>query len=315
MFNKILTQIKNNSRIIIHRHTKPDGDAIGSQIGLYYLIKDNFPEKEVYAVGDDARNLSFMLNSELSELTDDKFKDALCIVLDSGSPALVSDDRYKTAKTTARFDHHIFTEKYCDYEFIDSTFESCCGIITEFAIKTGLEITKTAAKFLYTGIVTDSGRFRYDNTNARTMTLAAKLLEIGVDFNSIFLELYSDTFENKKRKAEFLLKVRFTDKNVAYVKNTKAELDEARLDPFYVSRAMVNTMADIKGVSLWVNFTEIDGAVLAELRSSNKNINPIAVKYGGGGHAKASGATLKSFAEADSMLADLDELSETTNEF
>ena len=62
MFNKILTEIKNNSRIIIHRHTKPDGDAIGSQIGLYYLIKDDFPDKEVYAVGDDARNLSFMLN-------------------------------------------------------------------------------------------------------------------------------------------------------------------------------------------------------------------------------------------------------------
>lgn len=314
MFNKILTEIKNHSRIIIHRHTKPDGDAIGSQLGLYYLIKENFPEKEVYAVGDDARNLSFMLSGELAELDDTAFTDAMCIVLDSGAPALVSDDRYKTAKTTARFDHHIFTEKFCDIEFIDSSFESCSGIITDFAVKTGLKISKDAARFLYTGIVTDSGRFRYDNTNARTMTLAAKLLEVGVDFNSIFLELYSDTFENKKRKAEFLLKVKFTDKNVAYVKNTKAELEAAGLDPFYVSRAMVNTMADIKGVSLWVNFTEIDGGVLAELRSSNKNVNPIAVKYGGGGHAKASGATLKDFNEADRMLADLDIL-ETTNEF
>ena len=82
------------------------------------------------------------------------------------------------------------------------------------------------------------------------------------------------------------------------------------LDTFTVSRAMVNTMADIRGVDIWVNFTETETGVLCELRSSRYNINPIAVKYGGGGHAKASGATVADRETAMAMLADLDEMME-----
>ena len=82
------------------------------------------------------------------------------------------------------------------------------------------------------------------------------------------------------------------------------------MDTFSISRGMVNTMADIKGVDIWVNFTETEEGVLCELRSSRYNINPIAVKYGGGGHAKASGASLKNREEAMAMLADLDAMLE-----
>jgi phosphoesterase RecJ-like protein len=80
------------------------------------------------------------------------------------------------------------------------------------------------------------------------------------------------------------------------------------MDTFAVSRGMVNTMADIKGVDIWVNFTETENGVLCELRSATKNINPIAVKYGGGGHAKASGAKVADRETAMRMLADLDQL-------
>ena len=80
------------------------------------------------------------------------------------------------------------------------------------------------------------------------------------------------------------------------------------MDSFTISRGMVGTMADMKGVDIWVNFTETENGVLCELRSSRYNINPIAVKYGGGGHAKASGATVKDRETAMAMLADLDKL-------
>ena len=80
------------------------------------------------------------------------------------------------------------------------------------------------------------------------------------------------------------------------------------MDTFTISRGMVNTMADIKGVDIWANFTETENGVLCELRSSKYNINPIAVKYGGGGHHKASGATLKDRSEAMAMLQDLDRI-------
>lgn len=308
MFTDTFNAIKKYDTIIIHRHERPDGDALGSQMGLKHLINDNFPEKTVFAVGDSPKNFAFMCAEGFDDIPDDAFKGALSVILDCGSPNLVSDKRYALADYRVRVDHHIFVDKFCDTEVIDTSYESCCGMICDLAVKCGLSISAEAATALYTGMVTDSGRFRYDCTSPRTMRLAARLLEENVDFTSVFRELYSDTYENKKLKAQFMLKVKFTEKNVAFIYTDKAELDALGLDIFTVSRGMVNTMADIKGVDIWVNFTECDDGVISELRSSVYNINPIAVKYGGGGHAKASGATLKSKAEAMMMLEDLNNL-------
>ncbi len=308
MYSKILDAINNAQTIIIHRHERPDGDAIGCQLGLKEIIKVNYPEKEVYAVGDDARNYSFMAPDGFDSIDSDKYTNALAIVLDCGSSKLISDTRYANANDTARIDHHIFCEKICNNEVIDTSYESCCGMIADMAVSNGLLINGKAATALYTGMVTDSGRFRYDSTTPRTLRLASKLLESGVDFSEIFRNLYSDTYENKKLKATFLLKVQFTDKNVAYIYTDNDELKELNIDTFTASRGMVNTMADIKGVDIWVNFTETDEGVFCEIRSSVYNINPIAVKYGGGGHAKASGATLKNKDEAMQLLSDLNDM-------
>lgn len=308
MYTEIIELIKNAQTVIIHRHTRPDGDAIGCQIGLKEIIKTNFPDKEVYAVGDDARGYAFMAPCGFDEIADDKYGNALAIVLDCGSAKLISDTRYTTAKNTARLDHHIFCEKICESEVIDTSYESCCGMVADMAIRHNLEISSEAATALYTGMVTDSGRFRYDSTTPRTLSVASKLLESKVDFNEIFKNLYADTYENKKLKATFLLKVQFTANNVAYIYTEKEELAKFNIDTFTASRGMVNTMSDTKGVDIWVNFTEADEGVFCEIRSSAYNINPVAVKYGGGGHAKASGATLKSKEEAMMLLADLDEM-------
>lgn len=308
MFFQALEAIKKFDRIIIHRHSRPDGDAIGSQVGLKHLLMLNFPEKEIYAVGDDVRFLSFIDGAVMDDVSDDLFKDALSIILDCGSSSLISDDRYKSAAMTVRFDHHLFCESIADIDVVDSTYESCCGLITGFASETGLRLDERSAKALYTGLVTDSGRFRYDSTTARTHRLAAILLEYGFDTNDIYRNLYSDTYENKKNKAAFTLKIKFTGNNVAYIYNTAEEVANSGMDAFTISRAMVATMADIKNVDIWVNFTESEQGVLCELRSSIYNINPIAVKYGGGGHAKASGATVPDKETAMSMLCDLNEL-------
>ena len=95
---------------------------------------------------------------------------------------------------------------------------------------------------------------------------------------------------------------------VAYIYTPREEVAELGIDTFTVSRGMVGTMSDLRGIDVWVNVTETDSGVLAELRSSKYNINPIAVRHGGGGHAKASGATLRDRAEAEAMLAELTEL-------
>lgn len=306
MFEQILQAIAQYDTIILHRHSRPDGDALGSQIGLKHLILDNFPGKTVYTVGDDARFFSFMTDSVMDTIDDSIYENALAIILDTAARPLISDDRYSLAAKTARIDHHIFCEQIADIEVVDTSFESCCGLVTELAREGGLKISSLAGQSLYTGMVTDSGRFRYDGTTARTFRLASLLLESGFDTNEVFRNLYADEYASKELKAKFILKIKFTPNKVAYIYTDAEEFASLGADVFTVSRGMVNTMADIKDVDIWVNFTEADKGVLCEIRSSRYNINPIAVKYGGGGHQKASGATVPDRQTAMAMLADLD---------
>ena len=305
MFEQVLQAIREYDTIIIHRHSRPDGDALGSQLGLKHLILENFPEKQVYAVGDDPRFFGFMEGSVMDTVADDMYAGALAIVLDSGAAHLISDDRYKLAAKTVRIDHHIFVDKLADIEVIDTSFESCCGMIAELAFESGLRLNPLAAKSMYTGMVTDSGRFRYDGTTARTFRLASFLMEQKFDTNELFRGLYADDLSSKQLKAKFLLKIQVTQEGVAYIYTTAEEFQELNTDVFTISRGMTNTMADIRGVDIWVNFTETEKGVLCEIRSSRYNINPIAVKYGGGGHAKASGATVADRETAMAMLSDL----------
>ncbi len=308
MFEDILKEILAAHTVIIHRHKNPDGDALGSQIGLKHILQDSFPGKKIYAVGDSAGRYSFMEDFAMDTVADEVYADALAIVLDTSARHLISDERYATAKRTARLDHHIFVEPICQTEVTDTSFESCCGLVTAFAMECGLTVSALAAKSLYTGMVTDSGRFRFDSTSSQTFRLAAFLMEREFDTNGIYRELYASDFAQLQLKAKFTLKIRFTGKNVAYIYTTREEMQALAADIFSVSRGMVGTMSDIKGVDIWVNFTETDTGVLCELRSSKYNINPIAVKYGGGGHAKASGATVENREVAMQMLRDLDEL-------
>ncbi|MGN1155157.1 MAG: bifunctional oligoribonuclease/PAP phosphatase NrnA [Agathobacter sp.] len=306
MYNKILNEIKKYDCIILHRHSKPDGDAMGSQIGLKHILKENFPGKTIYVVGDPAGRYDFMDDCIMDEIPDEVYAGALAFVLDCGSTHLISDDRYTLAASTVRFDHHLFCEEICQIDCVDSSFESCCGLIAHFAKETGLKVSSLAAKSLFTGMATDSGRFRYDATNARTFALASFLMEQGFDMEEIYRNLYAEDFEGKKLRAQFLLKVQFTEHNVAYIYTTAEEMKALNKDTFSISRGMVGTMADTKGVDIWVNFTEAEEGVLCELRSNCYNINPIAVKYGGGGHQKASGACVPDRETAMAMVADLD---------
>ena len=310
MFEKIFDLIKKYDTVIIHRHSNPDGDALGSQIGLKNIIKENYPDKKVYAVGDGSVRYGFMEGSEMDVISDETYAGALAIVLDTSARALINDQRFTLAEATARIDHHIFCETICDVEVTDTSYESCCGLITAFAMECGLRLNSLAAKSLYTGMITDSGRFRYDSTTSRTFTLASFLMKHEFNTNDIYRNLYADDFKYIKLRAEFVLKIKFTEKNVAYIYTTREEAEKSGADIFAISRGMVGLMSDIRGVDIWVNFTETEDGVLCEIRSSVYNINPIAKKYGGGGHAKASGATLKNREEAMLLLEDLNKLTE-----
>lgn len=309
LFEDALREIQAAQRIIIHRHSRPDGDAYGSQLGLYLLVKANFPDKEVYMVGDSNERLAFMLGGRtMDDIPSSSYTDALAVIMDTSAAALVSDDRWSLAKRTLRFDHHLFLGRMSDIEVVDPSFESCCGILAAFAKESGLEVPNDAASAIFTGMVTDSGRFRYDAVNARTFELAAFLMQSNIDTSFIYRNLYTEELSFVKLRARFALRVKTTAHNVAYTYTTRKELLEDGIDAITATRAFVNVMGDIKGVDIWAAFAESDDGIACELRAANCNINPIAVKYGGGGHAKASGATVNTHSLAMDMLKDLDDM-------
>ncbi|MBO4326450.1 MAG: bifunctional oligoribonuclease/PAP phosphatase NrnA [Clostridia bacterium] len=310
MFEQIAALIKEYGTVIIHRHSHPDGDALGSQIGLAELIRTNYPQKTVYTVGDAAGRYAFMDGAQMDEIDDAKYNGALAILLDCPTEELVSDKRFVKAAATARIDHHIYCGKFTDAEVIDTSFESAAGMIAFFAEEQSMKISRKAANAIFTGIVTDSGRFRYDSTTSRTLKLAAMLIDAGADPDRIYLDLYARDLESLKRQSLFINKIQIFDNSpVAYIYTTAEELAAMGVtDPASVSRGMVNVMADIRGVDIWVNFTEDGDKVLCELRSSRYNINPVAVMFGGGGHKKASGADVKDRAQAMEMLSELKKL-------
>lgn len=308
MYKKALHLIEQYDTIVIHRHEYPDGDAIGSQVGLAEALKANFPDKKIYIVGDFPTRLSFMEHCTPDEIPDDTYADALAIVLDCGASHLISDKRYATAKATLRFDHHLKCEDICDVDIVDSSYESCCGLVADFLLKNKLQLTDLAAKSLFTGMVTDSGRFRFDSTTSNTYRIATELTKYNFKPTDIYANLYCEELSAVQMRARFAMKIQLTPANNAYIYNTAEDVVATGLTANSVSRAYVGVMSDIKGVENWVNFTESDNGVLCELRSRSYNINPIAVKYGGGGHAKASGCCVPDKQTAMQLLADIDAL-------
>lgn len=307
MFENVIAAIREYDRIIIHRHKNPDGDALGSQLGLCGILKENYPTKEILCVGDTSARYAFMGYTP-DDVNDDSYQGALAIILDTSASTLISDERYKLAEKTVRIDHHIFCEEIAQIEVTDTSYESCCGLITAFAMECGLKVPAPAAKALYTGMITDSGRFRYDSVTPNTFRCAAFLMEQGFRTDDIYRNLYADDFSFIQLRAQYVLKIQLAGNGVAYIYTTKEEAASYGADNFTLSRGMVNVMGEIRGIDIWVNFTEADEGVLCEIRSSPYNINPVAKKYGGGGHAKASGATLKDKEEAMALLEDLKQI-------
>lgn len=306
-FNK---KVKEYGTIVIHRHSRPDGDAIGSQIGLKEAILATFPYKKVYVVGD--YNDKFRFLGDMDEVKDDVYKQALAIVLDSGDEFLVCDQRYKDARSIIKIDHHIAKSKWedTDFEIIDSDEVSCASMIANIVFKLQWKLSDVGAKALFTGIVTDSGRFRYDGTNSNTLILAAKLMKYNFNVDEIYSNIYVEDYETVKLRAKLSLKFQMSEGKVAYLMNTQKEVKEYGVDIFTISRGMVGVMSGIRGIDIWANFTEDEnGKIICELRCINKyNINPIAVKWGGGGHKQASGMTLSSFDDAYLVIKDLEKL-------
>ena len=308
----ILNKIKEFDRIMLFRHVRNDGDCVGATKGLKRIIQLTWPEKEVYLIDSEtARYLEFM-GPEDAEVSDEIYKSALGIVLDTASEARISNKKYTLCKELVKIDHHIPLENYGDYRWVEEERSSCCEMVVDFyrTFADELKIDKEAAQHLYTGMVTDSGRFKYDGVTGETLRNAAALLDVGVDTDMLFARLYLEAFEYLKFKAHIYNKMEVTPNGVAYIFVDKAMQEQFSLSLEQAS-AIIGTLDAIRGCISWAAFIETgdeQGSIRVRLRSRFVHINSIAENYHGGGHACASGATVYSQEEMMALLADTDAL-------
>jgi len=315
MYEDILAKVMGNQTIIIHRHSKPDFDAIGSQVGLKEILVENFPNKHIFVVGDQNR---FDMENDMQSIPDELYADALVFILDVAVKHMVSDDRYKLAKEVIVIDHH---KNACDIDnatlvLSDSTFSACAELITDMALELNLKINPRAASFLYAGIVTDTGRFQWMHKPERVFLIASMLTGFGAKTTELYDFLYVETLESKQMKNYFSNRFVFED-GVAYLKNDKEVFEKFDVDVFTVSRGMVNLAAGIDTIKIWLNFTydAEKNIILGEFRSRGIKIVDIAKKYGGGGHEQACGASLQSWAQVDEVIADYKQLLKENNQY
>ena len=306
----ILDKIKEYDRIFLFRHVRNDGDCVGATKGFKSLLQESFPDKQILLIDSDTAAYLEFMGPEDAPVAEELYADALGIVLDTASEARISNKKYTLCKELIKIDHHIPLESYGDLIWVEEERSSCCEMIVDFyrTFSDELVLTKEGATHLYTGMVTDSGRFKYDGVSGETMRCAGTLLDVGVDTDTLFARLYLEAFEYLKFKAHIYQKMQVTPNGVAYIIIDKAMQEQFNLTLEQAS-ACVGTLDSIRGCISWMVFIENgdeQNSYRVRLRSRFVHINTIAEKYRGGGHACASGATVYGKDEIEALLQDAD---------
>ncbi len=307
---QILNKIKEYDKIFISRHQRPDGDAVGSTMGLQKILKLTYPEKQILLVNDDYCDYVAFLGKEDGAQPEDAYKDALQIVIDTATVDRISNSLYGSAKELIKIDHHFDVEPYGDISWVEDGRSSACEMIVDFydTFKGELKIDKEAALCLFTGMVTDSGRFKYDGTTGETMRCAAILLDQGIDTETLYARLYLEDFDYLKFESYVYKHMKITENGVAYIYVDKKMQKRFNLTSEQASNT-IGLLGEIKGSIIWIAFIDNkDGSTRVRLRSRFVTVNELANKYHGGGHACASGATVHGKKEIKALLADADAL-------
>ena len=306
---QILKKIKEYDEIVIARHIGPDPDAISSEIALRDIIKLNFPNKKVYAVGNEVSrfryfgNLDKISSSELSNNT-------LMIILDVPKWDRVDYMKKEGFAYTIKIDHHPCDEQVCDLELVDDSAASTTQLITEFVYETKLKMNKNIAENLFSGIVSDSDRFLLSYTTPKTLMLVSKLLD---DYKFELMPLYNNLYERPLDERKF---ESYIINNLDITENGFGSivLDNKVFKLFNVDSAtasnMVNDFNFIKELKVWAfaSWDERNNIFKVNIRSRGTVINEVAEKFNGGGHKFASGARLETLEEVKELFKALDEV-------
>ena len=307
---EIFEKIKEYDKIVIVRHIRPDGDCMGASLGLKELIKNTYPQKKVFTFADDSSEYLSFLGKDDEPNPDFDYSDALVIAVDTATTDRISNKTFQSAALLVKMDHHIDIKPYGDISWVEDFRSSACEMMVDFyrTFSDELKMNARVATCFFTGMVTDSGRFKFKEVTGETMRLAGLLLDFGIDTQTIYANLGLEDFSYYKFQAYIFGKIRVTENGVAYLHVTQAIKDKLGLTNEQASSS-VSFMDGIRGSLIWIAFIDNgDGTTRVRLRSRFVTVSDLAERYHGGGHEMACGATCYSKKEIKALIADADEL-------
>jgi phosphoesterase RecJ-like protein len=316
-FTKIFKKIEKYSTIAIFRHVSPDYDALGSQFGLVTYLKDNYPNKKIYALGKDHGSFTGKLYPQCDVISDEELfaKPFLTIVLDTGNSERVEDKRYEKGDFIIKVDHHPAEDIFANFQLVLPEYCATSEIISEMLFSktfSGKTISKEAAKYFYSALVGDSGRFQYSSVTSRTFLIASKLIETGFDYvHEVYAPMYTRKLSDLRVTGYLLNHFQVTPKGVGYLHISNDDMINLGIN-LEKCKEHVNLLANIDEIKIWVNFYEdiTKNIWRVSIRSRDFKINDVATKFKGGGHDNAAGATVANYEESLQLIAALDDIIE-----
>lgn len=305
---EILKKINEYKKIAIFAHRSPDFDAFGSSFGLASFLKNNYPDKEIVVLGENHYLYSGDFYPMNDVVSDEWFsKGVLAIVVDTATQDRASDERFNKADCLIKIDHHPNVDPYGDICFVDDSAVAVSEILSILFLLDGREISQNCATYLFSGIVGDSGRFRYSSTTATTFEVASLLISKGIDVNHVYNLMYAQELEDLECRAYILNNYIITAHGFAYYIFDKETQEKLNI-PAERAKENVNVFSGIRGINVWAAITEDTkrGEWRVSLRSAALPINGFAEIWRGGGHVQASGASLLNKEEIPVFVAAMD---------
>lgn len=312
MYKEILKKINDYGTIIIHRHQKPDGDALGSQFGLKEILKNKFPNKRILIVGEkkefENNSLKNIFKVDFDTVEEKDYVNSLVIVVDTANVERIMGNDFFRGETVIKIDHHDSGEHFGDIELVEAKAASTAEIISRFANKNKLDVNEKAAKYLMTGMITDTGRFMFNSVTPETFKEVYNLSSAGARTHKIVHALNDRTLNFQRLQGQILKHMKFNN-GVVYYMMPKYMHKLYKVD-YNTAASMVFVLMSFKeaNYALFATYDSKKGYYKASLRSRKKPVNKIAEEHRGGGHEMASGLKLKNKKEFKEVLNKLLEL-------
>ena len=296
--DEILNLIQNSESIVVVTHQTPDGDAVGSSLAMKLALESMGKNPDVI-IPEVPSIYDFLPGREDIKASSDVEKYELAISVDCATEMRIDGKEYfENAKHTIVIDHHGSNTMYGDFNYVNPVSPACCDILAGVFDYYNINITKDIGTCLLTGIITDTGGFKYPSTTAETFEFAAELLRKGVNVS----EIYKRTMDTMSR-ATFELTKRVMDRmeiledgKVAFTYITKQDVNEVDAKPGD-HEGLVNIGRNLDGVevSIFIRQNEENkDEFRASLRTNGDvNASDICLMFGGGGHPRAAGATIE----------------------